>query len=326
MRMVRALLESRLLLSERASVSNTPLYRFWSPRYWTTWLSLGTLRVLGWLPFRAQMALGAALGWLLRVSLPRRRLIAMRNLEVCFPELSPAEREALLRRQFGSIGRGIFEIGMCWWGDPDALRARVRIEGLEHLQRELEKGKGVIILSAHFTTLEIGGRLLGLFTPFHLMYRPHKNPLFEEILRRRRVHHFERAIPRDDVRSMIRSLRDAKAVWYAPDQAWDRKAGGLVPFFGIPAHTNMATTRFAEMSGASVVPFFPIRNEDDSGYTLHLLPPMEGIPSDSAEADSAQINALYEEWIRKAPDQYLWVHRRFKRLEGEYADLYDEDR
>jgi Kdo2-lipid IVA lauroyltransferase/acyltransferase len=305
---------------------NIPLYRFSSPRYWTTWLSLGALRVLGFLPFRAQMALGTALGWLLRTLLPKRRRVAMRNLEVCFPELSAPERDQLLREQFESIGRGIFEIGLCWWGQPEALRARVRIEGLEHLQEAMKDGQGVIILSAHFTTLEIGGRLLGLFTPFHLMYRRHKNPLFEEILRRRREFHFERAIARDDVRSMIRSLREGRAVWYAPDQAWDRKAGGLIPFFGIPAHTNMATTRFAEMSGASVVPFFPIRNRDGSGYTLHLLPPMDGIPSNSAEADATRINRLYEEWIRKAPEQYLWVHRRFKRLEGELANLYDEDR
>ena len=301
----------------------TPLYRFWSPRYWTTWLGLGLLRLLSLLPFRAQMALGGALGWLLRLTLRSRRRIAERNLAVCFPERSDAERAQLLRAQFASLGRGVFEIGLCWWGDADDLRSRVRIEGLEHLQQALAQGHGAIILSAHFTTLEIGGRLLGLFTPFHLMYRPHSNALFEEVLRRRREHHFERAISRDDVRSMIRSLKDGRAVWYAPDQAWDRKAGALVPFFGIPAHTNTATTRFAQMSGAPVVPFFPLRDADDAGYTLHMLPPMAGIPSGSAEDDAARINALYEEWIRRAPAQYLWVHRRFKRLEGEHADLYD---
>jgi Kdo2-lipid IVA lauroyltransferase/acyltransferase len=303
---------------------DTPLYRFWAPRYWTTWLALALLRVLVLLPFRLQMKLGGALGWVLRGILGERRRVAMRNLEVCFPELSVAERERLLRRLFGSLGRGVFEIGLCWWGDADRLRGLVKIEGLEHLQAALAGDRGVIVLSAHFTTLEIGGRLLGLFTPFHLMYRPHKNALFEEVLRRRREHHFERAIARDDVRSMIRSLKEGRAVWYAPDQAWDRKASALVPFFGIPAHTNVATTRFAQMSDARVVPFFPLRNADDSGYTLHLLPVIEGLPSDSAEIDAARINRLYEEWIRRAPEQYLWVHRRFKRLEGEYAGLYDD--
>lgn len=308
------------------SSDTTPGQRHLAPRYWPIHLAVGLLRLCMLLPYRMQMALGAGLGRILRGVWGSRRRIARRNLELCFPELDLEQRDALLAEHFDALGKAMFETGLCWWGDGDRLRELVRCEGLEHYDAALAQGRGVILLSAHFTTLEIGGRLLKLFREFGVTYRPNRNPAWDAVIQRGRSRHFEQTIARDDVRTMLRILKGGGAVWYAPDQAWDRKAGEVVPFFGIPAHTNTATSRFAAMSGALVVPYFIQREADGSGYLLRLEPALEDFPGDDAIADATRMNALFERWIRSCPAQYLWVHRRFKRLEGEYADVYAEER
>ncbi len=287
-------------------------HAFLKPRYWPVWLLLGFVRLAIRLPYGLQLKLGRALGFLLRHLAKRRWRITLVNLERCFPELGAAAREQLARRHFDSLGMAFIEIGMCWWADAARLKRLVRLEGVEHLQAARAQGRGVILLSAHFTTLEIGGRLLGLATDFHLMYRPNQNALIEEVMRRSRERHFDRAIPRNDVRLMLKSLKEGKPVWYAPDQGYRGKNSEMVPFFGIPAPTNTATSRLARMSGAPVVPFFVERLPGKQGYALMLEPALQGFPSDDPTADALRINRLLEERIRRVPEQYLWSHDRFK--------------
>ena len=287
-------------------------HAFLKPRYWPVWLLLGFVRLVIRLPYDLQLKLGRALGFLLRHLAKRRWRITLVNLERCFPELDAAAREQLARRHFDSLGMAFIEIGMCWWADAARLKRLVRLEGVEHLQAARAQGHGVILLSAHFTTLEIGGRLLGLATDFHLMYRPNQNALIEEVMRRSRERHFDRAIPRNDVRLMLKSLKEGKPVWYAPDQGYRGKNSEMVPFFGIPAPTNTATSRLARMSGAPVVPFFVERLPGKQGYALMLEPALQGFPSDDPTADALRINRLLEERIRRVPEQYLWSHDRFK--------------
>jgi KDO2-lipid IV(A) lauroyltransferase len=281
-------------------------------RYWPTWLALGLLRCMVWLPYRAQLAAGRRLGAAVRLFARRRRRIAAVNIALCFPELAAAAQRQLLREHFAALGIGVIEIAMSWWESPQRLRRLVRLDGTEHLQHALAQGRGVILLSAHFTTLEIGGRLLALSTPFHVMYREHKNPVIERIMRNARIRNYDRAIPRHDLRAMLRSLQGNVPVWYAPDQDHGIRHGLFVPFFGIPAATITATTRLARMSGAAVVPFTPTRLADGSGYCLTLYPALDNFPGNSPETDTGRINALLEARIREQPEQYLWVHRRFK--------------
>jgi len=292
----------------------------YSLRYWPTWLGLGLLRCLSHLPFAWQLATGRRLGGLLRAFGRRREQIATVNLALCFPDLAAAAREQILAELFESIGIGIMEMAMSWWSPDRKLRPLCDIQGLEHLQAALRQGKGAILLSGHFTTLEIGGRLLAQHAPFHVMYREHKNAAFEAVMHAARVRNFGKAIPRGDLRGMLNSLRDNIPVWYAPDQDYGAEQGLFAPFFGIPAATITATSRLARISGAPVVPFFQTRLPGSRGYRLTLYPALDNFPGASVEADTRRINAILEEQVRAQPGQYLWVHRRFKtRPPGEPA-------
>ncbi len=294
-----------------------PVSRFLAPRFWPGWLGLGLLWLAAQLPRRPRLWAGALFGRLLWWLLPRRRRIATVNLNLCFPALSEAERRRLLRHHFASLGMMLVELAMSWWLSDARLRGLAGIEGIEHFDRALEQGRGVILLSAHLTTMEIGGRLLLLERDFHPMYRESKNPLFETVMHRGRARHADKAIRRGDIRGMLKSLKQNVGVWYAPDQDYGMDKSSFAPFFGVPAATITATSRLAAMSGAPVVPFFQQRL-DDGRYRLYFLPALEGFPGEDPVADAARINALIEKQIRQMPEQYLWVHRRFKnRPEGE---------
>ncbi|RMD69352.1 MAG: lipid A biosynthesis lauroyl acyltransferase, partial [Gammaproteobacteria bacterium] len=177
------------------------------PRTWPTWAGLGLLYLLIRLPYPWQLALGRGLGRLLFLAMPRRRRIASINLALCFPELSEKEREDLLRTHFASLGIAPFEMAMGWWAKDKRLEGLARIEGLSHLKKALAQGKGAILLSGHFTTVDIGGRFLARHLPFCALYRQAKNPAFEYVLKRARERRIEKAIPRRDMRGMLRCLR-----------------------------------------------------------------------------------------------------------------------
>lgn len=253
---------------------------------------------------------------------PKRREIARHNINACLTYLSQDERDALVRAHFEALGIGALEMALCWWGTDERLRSLADPVGLEHLETALSRGKGVILLSAHFTCLEMGARLLCLYTPLHVMYRKNENPFWDEVLYRGRSGPAEHVFSRQDVRALIRSLRNNKAVWFAPDQVpKERKDAALVPFFGEPAVTNTATSRIARITGAAVVPYFP-RRMPDGRYRMSFGAPLEGFPSGDPAQDALVFNRLVEEQVRKAPEQYFWIHRRFKARPPEYADLY----
>lgn len=283
-----------------------------SPRYWPAWLGILFMRLSVFLPYGWMLALGRATGYLAYRLFPGRRRIADINLRLCFPEWDEAKREKVLKEHFASLGMGLWETPLGWWGSSDRLKGLCHIQGLEHLERALQKGKGVILLSAHFTSVDLGGRLLSFHAPFHAMYRSHDNPVMERVMAKSRADRVEKAIPRDDVRGMIRSLRGNHAVWYAPDQNTQRKAAVFVKFFGQTASTNSGTARLAKVTGAEVVPFYSVRREQGDGYDVVLEPPLEGFPTGDLEADTQRINDLIEGWVRKYPAQYLWIHRRFR--------------
>lgn len=285
----------------------------YSPIYWPTWAGMAVLWLLSrLLPYTQAMATGRLLGRLIYRASPKRRHIAAVNLQICFPQMSAEEREKLLMAHFHSLGIGIVMIGFAWWANDDKLRSLVDIEGIDHLKQSLDKGRGVILLSAHFTDLEITGRLLSLFQPIAVMYRPHENPVIEWAFSRNRRMRFEAAIPRNDIRQVIKTLKRNLPVWYAPDQSFKGRNSTLAPFFGEPAGTNTATSRLAKISGADVILFSGFRKQG-GGYQLLIHPPLTDFPTGDPTLDATRINGLIEQAVGYAPEQYLWIHRRFKK-------------
>lgn len=300
-----------------------PLYRFWQPRHWPLWAGLGLLRLVVHLPFRAQLALGRALGGLLGRLMPARRQIAATNLRLCFPALDDDERARLLREHFASLGIAVFELGMAWWAREERLERLVHVDGLEHLKAAVAEGHGVVLLSGHFPAIELTGRVFKRHLPgVAALYRPSRNPFVDEILRRGRGRSATRLVPKDNLRLLVRTLKEGLPLWYAPDQSYRRQNSALVPFLGEPAMTNTALTKIIRLTGARVVPYLPRRRADGTGYDVSVLPPLEDFPGDSPEADALRVNRLLEEHIAGAPAQYYWIHRRFKGRPSPLPDPY----
>jgi Kdo2-lipid IVA lauroyltransferase/acyltransferase len=296
---------------------------FFRPRYWLTWLGLGVLRCIERLPVGAQHRLATGLGHLIR-RLPLAYVrIAERNISLCLPQLSAAEQRSLLERHCRSLGMGLCETATTWWSSDERVGRLATVEGLEHLQGALAKGRGAILIGGHFTTIEIATRILGTVVPMNVVYRSTKNPLLSHIMHASFCRH-GKPIRHDDIRAMIRALKNNEAVWYAPDQAYRNKGAAMVKFFGIPAATTTATSRLARISGAAVLTYFPERLPG-GGYRVVIGPPFEGYPGTDAVHDAERFHALLEAQIRRIPEQYLWMHRRFKGLTADYPDYYGRD-
>jgi KDO2-lipid IV(A) lauroyltransferase len=251
-----------------------------------------------------------------------RRKIAARNLELCFPAMAAAERTRLLKENFASTGIAFFEMAMSWWWPEARLTKLARIEGLEHLRQARAEGQGVILMALHFTTLEMGGALLAMQHGMYGMYRAHRNPLFDFIQRQGREQRLIDAVERDDVRGMLKLLRAGGAVWYAPDQDYGAQRSIFVPLFGVPAATVTATSKFARLGRARVIPFTQVRLADGAGYRLTIHPPLADFPGESEEVDCLRINQWIEQAVSACPEQYLWAHRRFKTRPAGEAKLY----
>ncbi len=288
------------------------------------WLGLGFLRLIAILPYPLQYLCGHCFGlliWLL--PLAKKRIISI-NLKQCFPDISSTQRKRLLFKNCLSMGMSLIEIAMSWWSSDRALRKRVQIDGLDNLADALEHGHGVILLGAHFTTLEIGGRLLRQHVPFYVLQRDQKNLLFDAIMTRARIRNYQKAIHRNNIKELLKSLKHNMPVWYAPDQHFGGSNNVVVQFFNTPAPSNPATSRIAKISKAKVVPFFQERLPGLQGYHLKLLPALKNYPTEDIEQDTALINQELERLIRMRPEQYLWAHRRFKGQPGEHNTIYNQ--
>lgn len=283
---------------------------------------MGLLRLLALLPYPLMLKIGALLGAVLR-RLPLGWVhIARRNMELCLPELGPAARERLLNRHFASLGIALLEVPLAWWTPQPQIDRLISVEGAEHLRAALARGRGAILLTAHFTPMEMAGRMLATVTPVNVLYRPTKNEALAYALGRCRCNLGVRPIPRDDIRALISALKNNEAVWYAPDQSYRKKGAEMVPMFGIPAATNTLTSRIARMTGAAVLPYFVERLPGTRGYRAVIHPALDSFPSDSASADAERFHHLIEARVRAVPEQYLWIHRRFKGLSVDYPDYY----
>jgi KDO2-lipid IV(A) lauroyltransferase len=283
---------------------------------------MGLLRLICLLPHRAALTIGRAIGRLAYRFVGLRRAIVRRNVELCFPDLTPTELDKLAYEHFKALGMSIIEMGLGRWASDRYLQSITEFVGAEHLQKAVESGRGIILLNAHFTTLEISGRVLALHCPpIDAVYRKNSSDFITELQRSGRERAAETTIEKRDIKKIIRSLRNGRAIWYAPDQSYNRKGSVVVDFFGVPSMHTTATSSLAQLGKAVTLPFLPRRKADGS-YVMTVLPAFDNFPSDDALADTRRYVKVLEDHIRTCPEQYLWIHRKFKGLPAEYPDLY----
>lgn len=286
---------------------------FLGPRYWPYWLLIGCLRVLALLPYKGLMALGATLGLLLMRAHPFKRYVVLTNLRLCFSEQRRGEIEALAREHYRSVGKGLVETVMTWWWPLRRLDALGRVSGLEYLQEARRAGRGVILLAAHVSPLELCTYYLVRRFPLDVTFKLEtRSPFLSAYMQTMRAQGVDKLIPSDDLRAMLKSLRANRVVWYAPDQDFGRRANLFAPFFGIQTSGVDVLSRICARTGAKVVPFYARRLADDRGYEVRILPALEDFPTADPAQDAARINGFYEAAILRAPEQYLWLYRRFR--------------
>ncbi len=295
------------------------------PKYWLSWLGMACWWLLVQvLPFSMQILLGNLLGDLLYKSNSSRKRIAKKNIEICFPELPEVERTNILRETMRATGVGVFESGAAWFWPNWRLRKRFVVKGLEHLERAIGHEKGVLFMGVHFTPIEIGAACVNTVASIDGFYRPHTNAVYEYVqaLGRVRRNSSSEVIPNEDVRGIVRALRAGKAVNYAPDQDYGRRRSVFVPFFGVQAATVKAPTQLVKAGRAEVIPWVTRRLKNNT-YEISIFKPITDQLDKGEQQDALTINRFIEARVRENPEQYLWVHRRFKtRPEGE-PKLYD---
>ncbi|MBK7023189.1 MAG: lipid A biosynthesis acyltransferase [Sulfuritalea sp.] len=271
---------------------------------------LAVMWLLHWLPLPLLAALGRGLGLLLYALVRERRRITLINLGLCFPQLSAAEKSALARRHFAVLGRSLLELGLWWWASPERIKRLVRLEGEEHLQAH--QGKPVILLAPHFVALDAGGARLNIDYAMVSIYARAKNRVFDGALRRgrERFGKLQLVSRTDGVTKVLRPLRAGTPFYYLPDMDYGRKEAVFVPFFGYPAATITGLSRLAKISGAVVLPV--ITRMVDDHYVTRIGEAWTDFPTDDVVADTRRMNAYLETEIMKSPEQYYWLHKRFK--------------
>ncbi len=294
-----------------------------APKHWPMWLALGILWLTSHLPPVILNPFGRVVGVLIYYFTPSRRRVSRINLIQAYPAYSRVEIDKLNKETFKNLGISIFEIGVAWFRSTKKLKKQYSIEGLENIEKVINKGKGIILLTGHFTTVEIGGRLIGMHTnKYNTVYKKAHNPLFNAVMVRCRAKFFDDMIDNKDVRGIIRGLKKGHATWFAPDQDFSRQDIVFTPFLGGIASTLTATAKLANITGSSVVPFYAIRLENGTGFKLIILPPLEHFPTTDIDADSARVNKVIEDMVYDYPKQYLWSHKRFKTQPNGQNSIY----
>ncbi|MDX1452928.1 MAG: lipid A biosynthesis acyltransferase [Oleiphilaceae bacterium] len=290
---------------------------FIHPRYWGTWCVLALLYVISWLPYSAKLRLGKSLGLLLYRLGGSRRRTAQANIRACFPEYSAQQQEQLVKDSFISNATGYVESTISWWGNPMPFVEQLSIHGQEHIDEAKRRGKGVLIIGAHFSIMDFAGPLVYHTVGFNYMYRPQNNKLLNAFIERKRRMYSGVSFTKRQLKEMIDFIKEGNLVWYGPDQDLGMNRGVFAPFFGIETASLTTPAWIARETGASVLQLAQFR-EADGTYSLHFSPILEDFPGDDERENAARLNKGLEEHIRIHPEQYLWLHRRFKtRPEGE---------
>ena len=296
---------------------------FLHPRYWLTWFGLGILFLLVQLPYPVLYRLGVWLGRTSMRFLKRRVSITRRNLQLCFPDLTPEQVEARIVSNFESLGMGLLETGMAWFWSDARVKRWFDVSGLHNLKMAQENNQGVLVIGVHFMSLELGGRAMGLCQPMMAMYRPHNNKAMEFVQTWGRMRSNKAMLDRKDLRGMVHALKKGEAVWFAPDQDYGPRGSVFAPLFAVDeAATTSGTYMLARLAKPALITVVLVRKPAGKGYDLVIQPALQDYPMDDELAAAAYMNRVIETEIMRAPDQYLWLHRRFKTRPAGTPSLY----
>lgn len=258
------------------------------------------------------------LGHILYFLATRRRTIIQANIEHCFNDLPKSEQQQLVKRNFTYFAYAVLDLGRAWWSTEEQLEGNLEVMGLDHVTRAMELGKPIILLGAHYMNLEIAGRLIANQLKISTVYRPHENDIVNYFMLKSRTRQFEQIIERNNLRQLVKLLKQGKIIWYAGDQDMGKKQSVFAPFFGHPAATLTALSRLAKLTQAEVIPMVFIRGANPRRHRIIFHAPWQNFPSGNLIEDATRHNRCVQEAIRMQPENYLWAHRRFKsRPEGE---------
>ncbi|WP_350304411.1 Kdo(2)-lipid IV(A) acyltransferase [Photorhabdus viridis] len=295
------------------------------PRYWLTWFGISLLYLLVLLPYPIIYWIGTRLGRFSMRFLKKRARVAERNLELCFPDMPQEKRNELLIKNFESVGMGVFETGMAWFWPDWRVERWFKVTGRENIQKIQAREQGIIVIGIHFLTLELGARILGLLNPGIGVYRPNDNPVMDWLQTWGRLRSNKCMLDRKDVKGMIRCLKNGEIVWYAPDHDYGPRNSVFAPLFAVEhVATTTGTSILVRLSDPAMIPFTPRRLPDGKGYELIIQPAVNGFPKDDEVKAAAFMNKVVEQEILQAPDQYMWLHRRFKTRPDGHPSLYGQ--
>ena len=281
-------------------------------KYAPSWIFFSFMWLLAHLPYFLIILIGKGLGKFLHMVLKSRRKVVATNLNICFPDLNSVERKNLLKKSFDELGIMVTQTLKAFLGSTKNIEKNAVVIGGDHIEACIEKQQGILLVAAHFTALDIGGKILCNKYPIAGMYREHKHPLTEYIVTKSRLKYAKKMFKREELRPIIQHLKSGGILWYAPDQDYRRGQSEFVPFFGKQASTITATHQMARLSKCKVIFFHVQRNQQNPYYTLTLSPVIEDFPSKDPIIDTARINLGIEDMVKTNPAEYLWVHKRFK--------------
>lgn len=305
-------------------MADLSLKTFLNPRYWYAWPVLALMLVLSWMPGPVHWLLGSALGEILSwLPTPNRRF-AYRNLELCFPDKTPAERRRIVKRHFHLSGYATLSLSIAWFAPQWRIRRFIALSNASYIDEAYASGKNVILLAPHFVGLDIGGMRTSLGRHFVSMYRRARNPLMEYLFQRRSRYGSVVVERFANLKPLIRLIRGKWPFYYLPDQDIGEKASVFAPFFGIPAATVTALSRIAETTNAVVIPCVTRALPRGRGFEVRLYPPFENFPTPDPLSDAARMNREIEQWVREMPEQYMWTYRRFKTRPNGEKSLYEK--
>jgi len=285
-----------------------------------TRLILALMWLLHWLPLPLLVWVGRGLGLLLYAVVGERRRVTLTNLGLCFPQLSAGQKSALARRHFMAFGRSIVELGLWWWASPARIRRLVRLEGGERLAEY--KGKPVILLVPHFVGIDAGWIRMALEQGLVAIYTRQKNRVFEAAMNggRLRFGNCELASRQEGTRKALKAMKAGRFFHYSPDMDYGPGESVFVPFFGVQTATITGLSRLAKLTGATVIPV--ITRMEANAYVARVGEPWTAYPGDDDSADARRLNAFIEAEVERSPEQYYWLHKRFKTRPAGEARFY----